>query len=163
MTRGPRVPRWRRPGPDLLRRPGSERRDERASLRRSPLRTDNQLTRAPVRAAPGSAGPHHTGAVAARVAFVFTLLFPLTWLVIIGFLAGNEVVDERSGVRVMQFVTPTAAAMGVLYATLPTVATIVGLVREHGLLKRVPGILLPACVYLAGRIGGAVVLAFGWG
>ena len=47
-----------------------------------------------------------------RVAFVFTLLFPLTWLVIIGFLAGNKVVDERSGVRVMQFVTPTAAAMG---------------------------------------------------
>ena len=47
-----------------------------------------------------------------RVAFVFTFLFPLTWLVIIGIVAGNDVVDERSGVRVMQFVTPTAAAMG---------------------------------------------------
>ena len=95
-----------------------------------------------------------------RVAFVFTLLFPLTWLVIIGFLAGNEVVDERSGVRV-SCVTPTVAATGVLYATLPTVATIVGLAREHGVLKRVRGTPLPAWVYLAGRIGGAVVLAFG--
>ncbi len=39
-----------------------------------------------------------------------------------GFLAGNDVVDDGSGVRVMQFVTPTAAAVGVTFATFPTVA-----------------------------------------
>ena len=49
-----------------------------------------------------------------RVVFIFTFLFPLTWLVMLGFLTGNEVVDATSGVRVMQFVVPTAAAMGVM-------------------------------------------------
>ena len=57
-----------------------------------------------------------------RVVFIFTFLFPLTWLVMLGLLAGNDVVDPASGVRLMQFMVPTAAAMGVLYATFPTVA-----------------------------------------
>ncbi len=67
-----------------------------------------------------------------RVVFVFTFLFPLTWLVVIGFLAGNATVDEDSGVRVMQFVTPTAVVMGVLYAAWPTVATALATAREQG-------------------------------
>jgi len=57
-----------------------------------------------------------------RVVFVFTFLFPLTWLWLLGLLVGNDAVDAASGVRVMQFVVPTAAAMGVLYASFPTVA-----------------------------------------
>ncbi|AXY54704.1 ABC transporter permease [Rhodococcus ruber] len=95
----------------------------------------------------------------ARVVFVFTFLFPLTWLVVIGFLAGNATVDETGGVRVMQFVTPTAAVMGVLYAAFPTVATALATAREQGVLKRVRGTPLPAWIYLAGRVGGAVVFA----
>lgn len=95
-----------------------------------------------------------------RVVFVFTFLFPLTWLVLIGFLAGNDAVDP-SGVRVMQFVTPTAAVMGVLFATFPTVATSLAQAREHGILKRIRGTPVPASVYLAGRLGGAVVFAVG--
>ncbi|MFZ2177409.1 MAG: ABC transporter permease, partial [Rhodococcus sp. (in: high G+C Gram-positive bacteria)] len=95
----------------------------------------------------------------ARVVFVFTFLFPLSWLVVIGFLAGNDAVDESSGVRVMQFVTPTAIVLGVLYAAYPTVATDLAVAREQGVLKRVRGTPLPAWIYLAGRIGGAVVFA----
>lgn len=95
-----------------------------------------------------------------RVVFVFTFLFPLTWLVLLGFLIGDEVVDQASGVRVMQFIVPTAAAMGVLYATLPTVATGLAIARESGVLKRVHGTPLPAWLYLAGRLGGSVVFAF---
>jgi ABC-type multidrug transport system permease subunit len=41
------------------------------------------------------------------------------------------------------------------------VATIFGLARENGVLKRVRGTPLPAGIYLAGRIGGAVVIAVG--
>ncbi len=94
-----------------------------------------------------------------RVVFIFTFLFPLTWLLVLGFLAGNATVDDGSGVRVMQFVTPTAAAMGVTYAAFPTVAITLSLARETGVLKRVRGTPLPPWVYLAGRIGGAVVFA----
>lgn len=96
-----------------------------------------------------------------RVVFIFTFLFPLTWLVVLGSLAGNATVDDDSGVRVMQFVTPTAAAMGVTYAAFPTVAITLALAREGGVLKRVHGTPLPPWVYLAGRIGGAVVFALG--
>jgi ABC-2 type transport system permease protein len=96
-----------------------------------------------------------------RVVFIFTFLFPLTWLVVLGSLVGNATVDDGSGVRVMQFVTPTAAAMGVTYAAFPTVAITLALARESGVLKRVHGTPLPPWVYLAGRIGGAVVVALG--
>jgi ABC-type multidrug transport system ATPase subunit/ABC-type multidrug transport system permease subunit len=96
-----------------------------------------------------------------RIAFIFTVLFPLTWLVIIGFIAGNAAVDPASGVRVMQFVTPTAAAMGLLYGAFPTVATSFGLARESGVLKRVRGTPQPPWIYLVGRIAAAAVLALG--
>lgn len=95
----------------------------------------------------------------ARVVLVFTFLFPLTWLLLIGVVAGNDVLDEARGVRVMQFVTPAAAVMGVLYATVPTVATSLATARERGVLKRVRGTPLPAWVHLAGRLGAAMVLA----
>ena len=96
-----------------------------------------------------------------RVVAVFTFLFPLTWLLLYGVLAGNDAVDADSGVRVMQFATPSAAVLGLLYATLPTVASSLGLAREQGILKRVRGTPLPGGCYVAGRIGGAAVFAIG--
>lgn len=93
----------------------------------------------------------------ARVVAVFTLVLPLVWLVVIGILAGNETVE--SGVRVMQFVTPVAIAMGVLYAAFPTVAISMTQARELGTLKRVRGTPMPVRVFVAGRIAGAAAFA----
>jgi hypothetical protein len=78
-----------------------------------------------------------------------------------GSLAGNETVDEGSGVRIMQFVTPTAAAMGVSYAAPPHRRDTLAQARESGVLKRVRRTPLQPWVYLAGRIGGAVPIALG--
>lgn len=97
----------------------------------------------------------------ARVVMVFTVAIPLVWLLVIGFVAGNDAVDESTGVRVMQFVTPMAAAMGILYAAYPTVAISLAQARESGVLKRVRGTPLPAWIHVAGRIGGAAVFALG--
>ena len=94
-----------------------------------------------------------------RVVLIFSLALPLVWLLVIGALAGNATLDDGSGVRVMQFVTPSAAAMGVLYGTYPTVAISLAEARESGVLKRFRGTPLPAWTYLAGRIGGAVLYA----
>jgi ABC-2 type transport system permease protein len=94
-----------------------------------------------------------------RIVFVFTFLFPLTWLVVLGFIVGNATVDDGSGVRVMQYITPTAAVMGVLYGSFPTVAASFAVARESGVLKRVRGTPLPPWAYLAGRIGAAVVFS----
>jgi ABC-2 type transport system permease protein len=96
-----------------------------------------------------------------RIVLIFTFAIPLVWLVVIGLLAGNAWVDEATGVRVVQFVTPNAAAMGVIYAAFPTVAISLSEARDRGILKRVRGTPLPAWTHLAGRVGGAVVFAVG--
>lgn len=94
-----------------------------------------------------------------RIVFVFTFLFPLTWLVVLGFMIGNATVDDGSGVRMMQFVTPTAAVMGVLYGTFPTVASSLADAREQGVLKRFRGTPLPAWAYLGARIAASAIFA----
>jgi ABC-type multidrug transport system permease subunit len=95
-----------------------------------------------------------------RIVFVFTLMFPLTWLVVLGLVMGNDTVDEATGIPIMQFLTPTAAAMGILFAAYPTVATALAAAREDGVLKRIHGTPMPTWVFLAGRIAAAVVFAF---
>lgn len=95
----------------------------------------------------------------ARLVVIFTLVLPLTWLVVLGFLAGNDVLDGTSGIRVMQVVTPSAATMGVLFAAFPTVATAVAVARERGVLRRVRGTPLPAGVYLGAKVVSAALVA----
>lgn len=94
-----------------------------------------------------------------RVALIFTFVLPLVWLLLIGMLAGNEAVDEATGVRVMQFVTPSAAVIGMLFATYPPVAYSVAQAREQGILKRMAGTPLPGWTFLAGRAAAALMLA----
>lgn len=96
-----------------------------------------------------------------RVAFIFTFLFPLIFLVLLGALAGNGTISADSPVRVTQFVTPSAAAMGALYGSYPTVAASLAEARERGILKRLHGTPLPGWVHLAGRLGAAAVFALG--
>lgn len=95
----------------------------------------------------------------ARVVAVLSFLFPLAWLLLIGAMAGNEVLNEATGLRVMQFATPGALVMGALYATLPTMAITVTEARETGVLKRLRGTPLPTWAYLTGRAVAASVFA----
>ncbi|MCZ2839171.1 ABC transporter permease [Modestobacter sp. VKM Ac-2985] len=94
-----------------------------------------------------------------RVVLVFSLVLPLVWLLVIGAAAGNDVLDEATGLRVMQLATPSAIAMGVLFASYPPVAIGLAEARERGVAKRFRGTPLPPWLYVAGRIGGAVVFA----
>jgi ABC-type multidrug transport system permease subunit len=95
-----------------------------------------------------------------RIVLVFTFLFPMTWLVVLGLVMAGDTVDEATGLPIMQFLTPTAAAMGILFAAYPTVATALATAREDGILKRVHGTPLPTWVFLGGRVGAAVLFAF---
>jgi ABC-2 type transport system permease protein len=96
-----------------------------------------------------------------RIWFIFTFLLPLTFLVVLGALVGNGTITADSSVPVMQYVTPSAAVMGALLGAYPPVADSLAEARERGLLRRVRGAPVPGWVYLAGRIGAAVLLAFG--
>lgn len=94
-----------------------------------------------------------------RVAVVLTFLLPLVWLVLLGALIGDE--RTTDGVRIMQFVTPTAGVMGILFGTYTTVAASLADARERGVLKRVRGTPLPGWLYVAARVGAATTLALG--
>lgn len=94
----------------------------------------------------------------ARIAFVFTFGLPLVWLVLIGIVAGNELIDPATGLRVMQYATPTALAMGCLFATLPSIATSVAEDRETLVLKRLRGAPLPGWTYVAAQVVAVTML-----
>ena len=94
-----------------------------------------------------------------RIVLIFSFLLPLVWLAVIGIVAGDATIDGADGVRVMQFTTPTAAAMGILFSTFPPLANSLGLAREQRITKRLRGTPLPLWTYLMGRVGAAVILA----
>lgn len=96
----------------------------------------------------------------ARLVLIFSLFIPLIWFLVIGALAGNEVLEGTGGLRVMQFAAPVAISMGALYAALPTTATSLAHARETGVLKRLRGAPSPMWVYLLGRAVGASLFAF---
>ncbi len=95
----------------------------------------------------------------ARILLVFTFVLPIMWLTIIGLVAGNEAVDQATGVRVMQFATPMAVVMAAVFAAYPPVAMGLGVAREQKIMKRLRGTPLPMWIYVAGRVGAAAVLA----
>jgi ABC-2 type transport system permease protein len=90
------------------------------------------------------------------IAAFFTIVFPLSFLVILSSLYGNAVIDEETGLRLAQFTTPVFAVFGVCMACYVSLALAVSYARGSGVLKRLRGTPLPPAVYIAGRIGSAM-------
>jgi ABC-2 type transport system permease protein len=90
------------------------------------------------------------------VAAFFTLVFPLSFLVVICAIAGNATIDSREGIRLAQFLTPVFAVFGACMAAFVSLALGVAYAREAGVLKRLRSTPLPPLVHLAGRVGAAV-------
>ncbi|WP_370324502.1 ABC transporter permease [Euzebya sp.] len=99
------------------------------------------------------------GVVRTPIAAFFTFAFPVIFVVLIGILAGDEVVDEATGVRVTQFATPGMMAFAVAMASFTTPASAMAFARQTGVLKRLRGTPLPAWAYLGGRVVGAALVA----
>lgn len=93
------------------------------------------------------------------VAAFFTLIFPTSFLVVISAIAGNAVMDERSGVRLAQFLTPVFAVFGICMASFVSLALGVAYAREAGVLKRLRGSPLPAWIHIAGRLATAAYVS----
>lgn len=86
-------------------------------------------------------------------AAVFTLAFPLLFLVVLTLLFGQGDV-EVAGVRISSgvFYVPSIAAFGLITACYTNIAMSVTIQRDQGLLKRVRGTPLPAGAWLGGRV-----------
>lgn len=92
------------------------------------------------------------------VAAFFTVVFPLMFLVVFTAVFGNEEIADL-GVTTAQFYAPAMAVFGAVSATYTNLAIVTAISRDEGILKRVRGTPLPPWVYMAGRVGSAVLVA----
>ena len=90
------------------------------------------------------------------VAAFFTLVFPLSFLVILSALYGNAVIDEDTGLRLAQFTAPVFAVFGSCMACYVSLAMALAYARGSGVLKRLRGTPLPPALHIAGRVGSAM-------
>ncbi|GGO66790.1 ABC transporter permease [Nonomuraea cavernae] len=95
----------------------------------------------------------------APIAAVFTLALPLMMMVILGASVGNAVIEDRSGVRVMQFVIPVLAVFGIAQACFGTLAIHLADLRDRGYLKRLRGTPVPAWAVISGLAGATLVVS----
>ncbi len=93
------------------------------------------------------------------VAAFFVLMMPLIFLLVFVLVFGNGEL-KGLGVTLAQFYAPTLAIFGAVSATYTNLAMGTTLARDEGILKRVRGTPLPPWVYMTGRVGSAVYLAF---
>jgi ABC-2 type transport system permease protein len=93
------------------------------------------------------------------VAAFFTLVFPLSFMVILSAIYGNEVIDESTGLRLAQYTTPVFAVFGAAMACFVQLGIAVAYARATGVLKRLRGTPLPPAIHVAGRIGSAVMIS----
>ena len=92
------------------------------------------------------------------ITLILSIGLPLLFFVLLSALVGNEVVDERGGVRVVQYLAPGMASFGVVMATFSFLAVGLAEARATGVVKRQAGTPAPRWVLVGGRIGAALVL-----
>jgi ABC-2 type transport system permease protein len=88
----------------------------------------------------------------------FTVLLPMLFMVIFQLLFGGQHLKGR-GVSVSTYYVPAIITLGVISATGVNLAINLTREREAGLMKRVRGTPLPNWVFIAGRVGNALVVA----
>ncbi len=89
----------------------------------------------------------------------FTALLPLIFLLIFATIFGNEPIDELGGVQTTTYYVPAIITLAVVSATTQSLAISLTVDRENGLLKRIRGTPLPSSIFIAGRVGNAIVVS----
>jgi ABC-2 type transport system permease protein len=89
----------------------------------------------------------------------FTALLPVLFLLIFATIFGDQHIEELDGLKVTTYYIPAIVTLAVISATMVNLAMNVTIAREAGLLKRGRGTPLPPWVFIAGRIGNAVVIS----
>jgi ABC-2 type transport system permease protein len=89
----------------------------------------------------------------------FTVLLPVMFLLIFATIFGNDEIDELGGIKTTTYYVPAIITLGVISATMQSLAISLTVDRENGLLKRTRGTPLPTWVFIAGRVGNAMVVS----
>ena len=91
---------------------------------------------------------------------VFTFVFPVVFVVIIGALFGGVVKSSYfNGLSALQYYVPTIAALSVLGSCYGQLAVALAARRQNGILKRVRATPLPAWAYFAGLLAHCVLVS----
>lgn len=89
----------------------------------------------------------------------FTVMLPVIFLFIFATIFGNDTIAELGGVKITTYYVPAIISLAVISATFVSPAMSLVEDREDGVLKRVRGTPLPSPVFIAGRVGNAVVVS----
>ena len=135
---------------------------EPAQPRRRLPRADDPHERGGVRTARLIAGQirHQARLVARnRLLLFFTFALPLLLFFMFQIVIHGDIFIDGQRYSVPQFFGPSLAGYGVVTGTYSYLAVSTTFSRQEGILKRLRGTPLPAWVYIAGRIGSALVIA----
>ena len=90
----------------------------------------------------------------------FTVLLPLIFMFIFATIFGNDEIEGLDGVKLTTYYVPAILTLAVISATMVSPAISITQDRENGVLKRVRSTPLPGWVFIAGRVGNAIVVSF---
>jgi ABC-2 type transport system permease protein len=89
----------------------------------------------------------------------FTVMFPVIFLVLLGVIVNGQTIHAEGGIDATTYFVPAVITLAVVSATTVNLAMSLTILREGGILKRLRGTPLPSWVFIAGRVGNAIVTA----
>jgi ABC-2 type transport system permease protein len=92
-------------------------------------------------------------------AVFFTIALPIMFLFLFASIFGTDTFDARGGVKAATYYVPAIIVFAVISATFMSPAISITQERESGALKRVRGTPLPSWIFIAGRVGNALVVS----
>jgi ABC-2 type transport system permease protein len=87
----------------------------------------------------------------------FTVMFPVMFLVLLGVIVNGQTIHAQGGIDATTYFVPAVITLAVVSATMVNLAMSLTILREGGILKRLRGTPLPTWVFIAGRIGNALI------
>jgi ABC-2 type transport system permease protein len=89
----------------------------------------------------------------------FTVLLPVIFLFIFATIFGSDEIEQLGGIKTTTYYVPAIITLAVVSATAQSLAISLTVDRENGILKRSRGTPLPSSIFIAGRIGNAIVIS----
>lgn len=90
----------------------------------------------------------------------FTVSLPVIFLLIFATIFGDELVEIRGGeVKTTTYYVPAIITLAVISAALVSLSFSLVAARENGVLKRGRGTPMPSWVFIAGKVGNAIVVS----
>lgn len=89
----------------------------------------------------------------------FTVSLPVIFLLIFATIFNDEILEIGTGINAETYYVPAIITLAVVSAALVSLCFSLVVARENGVLKRGRGTPMPSWVFIAGRVGNAIVVS----